>query len=404
MGGDNCDTQLRMKARRYLQQKPHGLTFAWALLVFFPMVIGSIWYYQFGLLGWGIGSIGILGVVGPICVSLALRRREGESLHCPKCEYEFAGANGVEANHSDRCPECGLAWANRLRNGRLDPSWQAVALWSVATLIGSAVLLYGIANSRTRLIKVVPSFVLIDGIDRMRDAEDYELYTHWVELSSRSLTPTQTQRLADLLIDRLKRRSIGVVASEWLVKVLASNTLAPGTLERYLSERITSEAILRPPDSSGVRTLELRIMDHDELGFGHFIPVLAKSWVEPSETELAANAGWNTTRIAFPDSQAKNEQYFMLTMPVIAESRPSLRIPIPATVLESAKSKKGSRIRATVWLFFSPRTFVGSLVSPAQLVSVPKLDPRARLFRTIEFDIPVDSSLPPEKDAAPNGH
>lgn len=393
-----------MKARRYLQQKPHGLTFVWALLVFFPMLIGSIWYYQFGLLGWCFGSIGILSVVGPMCVSRALRRREGESLHCPKCEYEFAGANGVEANRSDRCPECGFAWENRLRKGRLDTSWQAVALWSVATLIGSAVLLYGIANSRTRLIKVVPSFVLVDGIVRMRDAEDYELYTHWAELRSRSLTPTQTQRLADLLIDRMKRRSIGVVASEWLAKALASNTLAPGTLERYLSERITSEARLTPPDSSGVRTLELRIIDHDDMGFGSLLPVLAKSWIDPNHVELAANAGWHTTRIAFPDSQAKNEQYFTLTMPVIAESRPSLRIPIPATVLERAKARKGARIRAIVWLFFSQRTFVGSLVSPAQLVAVPNLNPRARLFRTIEFDIPVDASLLSEKDAAPNGH
>jgi hypothetical protein len=393
-----------MKVSGNSQRKPHWLAWAWAALVCIPVLLGTFWYYQFGFLGWCVGYIGLLGVGGPLYISLALRHRQGESLHCPKCDYEFAYGSDVSVDHPSMCPECGVIWTEQLVKGSIRPSWARVVLWSVATVVGMLVAVYGISNSQTRLISFVPSAVLVDGVVRMRNAREYEWNPHWVELAGRTLTPSQNQRLADLLIDRMQKDSIGTGASQWLKQVLGANLVPQATVDKYLERRIRFEARVVPPDTGGTRMLELRIVDHDDMGFGDLKIVLAKAWIDPAAIELARNDGWYRTTLAFGDPEKQKKQFFGFTLPRIAESHASIRVPIPANYVREELPKSPARARATVWVFFSPQTFVGSRIEPADLVANPALDPRAWLLRTLEFDVPVDTPETLEQDTSGGSH
>lgn len=371
-------------------------------------MVSVAWYAKFGLGGLAFGYLGLVAAIGPMMMSRALRSRTGESLHCPRCDYEAVSSEASLHNVPEYCPECGFSWEHFLVRGRNSPSRRRAVLWALATMIGILIGANGLANSIQRLVKFVPTFMLIESVTRGGGSgtalSSLDFINQWQELATRSLSSQQSERLAMMLVERVGKSPIDIFQSIWLKQAFGANVLPATLLDKYLEKRITSESILAPPAENGDRVFVLRILDHDTHGYGTFFTVLADCRIEPTGILLASNAGWYRPRMTFPRTEEDNEQSFITTAPTIAAPRPSLRIPIPAKVLAEASERGDSVIRAKVWLFYSPATFVGSRVPPADLIANPALDPRARLFRTIELEARVESGSPAAKDTGDSGH
>lgn len=371
-------------------------------------MVSVAWYWKFGLGGLAFGYLGVLAAIGPMQISRALRNRSGDSLHCPRCDYEAVSGDALFDHVPEWCPECGFGWEHFLVRGRKKPSLRRVMLWAFASLIGILIGVNGLVNNTGRLVKFVPSFMLVESVVRGDGPggtlSSLDFINQWQELATRTLSARQSERLATMLVERVGKSPLNVFQSNWLKQAFGTNTLPTSLLDKYLERRITSESILAPPNENGDRVFVVRIIDHDDHGYGTFFPVLAECRIEPLGTLLATNAGWYRPKITFPRTEKDNEQFFHLTMPLIAISRPSLLIPIPAKILSEARERGDAVIRAKVWLFFSPGAFVGSRVAPADLVANPALDARARLFRTIELEARIESDTPRTNDTGESGH
>lgn len=378
------------------------------MLCFFPLVVSIAWYSKFGLGGLAFGYLGLFAAIGPMMISRALRHRSGDSLHCPRCDYEAATSEASLDKVPEWCPECGFGWEHFLVRGRIKPSSKRAMLWAFVTMTGILIGATGLANSIERLVKFVPTFMLVESVVRGDGKggplSSLDFIKQWQELATRTLSSQQSERLATMLVERVGKSPIDIFQSLWLKQAFGAKTLPVALLDKYLERRITSEAILAPPAENGDRVFVLRVVDHDDPGFGTFFTVLAECRIEPSGVLLATNAGWYRPRMMFPRTDEDNRQSFIATGPSIGAPRPSLRIPIPAKVLAEARERGDAVIRAKVWIFFSPGVFVGSRVAPADLIANPALDARARLFRTVELEARLESGSPPAKDTGDSGH
>ena len=382
-----------MSRKGHPPPKPHWTTIAWAVLAFVPALWGQLWYMRFGVVGALVGYFGLFALLGPMLISRAFRRRAGETLHCANCDYEFVYASDPSVTHPDLCPECGHGWADRLVKGRTTVSPVLVALWIFVTFVGLMIVVYGLSNQSDRLITVVPTSMLVNTVVGAGVIDDIQFARQWRELSSRTLTPAENERVGRMLVDSVGKARLGLIQSQWLKQAFGSSALPQAMLDEYLARRIVTGGRLTPPEVDGSRVFEIRVIDQNNFGYGEYFTVLSHCWIEPSGVELATNKGWYQPAIVFPLTKDDEKQSFIPTLPGIEESRPSLRVPIPRSVL-TAKAENGKapvKVRATVWVFYSPGVFVGSRVQPRDVVENPAMEPRTRLFQTLELEAIVDT-------------
>ncbi len=132
----------------------------------------------------------------------------------------------------------------------------------------------------------------------------------------------------------------------------------------------------------------LRVIDHDDDGYGEFNLVLARCWLEPSGTDLAMQDGWYGASYMQPNAPERRDTTLM-ALPNIADTNPSFRVPLPSSVQVPSTHTVATKVRATVWLFWSPTRFHMSRVAPEDLFADPTLDPSVKLLRTIELEAEV---------------
>jgi len=216
----------RIRDRYGLNQRTYSL-----LLFASWILIGTLGAF----LAWGWAALlalhfawGALVPLGMGLITHGLTRRVGVELHCARCGY-------AHDDELEVCPECGADWNGRgsLLEGRLERSRAMVS-------VGIAVLVLALVLTIRPLVvhvvsPLVPTRVLIAQVG---SGATYSPDV-WNELSSRSLTPEQEQRLADALLDRrLHVGSLDLASNAWLEQRVAKGQIRVESIERYFREMV----------------------------------------------------------------------------------------------------------------------------------------------------------------------
>lgn len=356
-----------------------------------PWMLEPVWLVQGLVRVWS----QMLPFLVPWLLLFETQRRRGESLHCPRCDYEFDYAVDGSVGHSPRCPECGTAWLDQLVKGRKAPR-----RWRVAVYIGSLtcallVLVTTASRERSWMTAYAPTAVLLHHIASAPEIGARETDAVWAELANRTLDPVTESVLVNQIVDSIRGSRRGPASNamhRWFEGVIQTGRVPQSVVDRYLEHRVSATLELQSLDD-GAAEVVLRVIDHDWEGYGTLKPVLARCWIEPSGAELAAQDGWYGARFRFP-VENKLRSPVSTTSPVIALTHPSIRIPIPRDFLAIRGTDQGKeqerKLRATVWLFWSPQGVRSGRVPPEALIADPTLDPSTQLIRTID----LEESLP----------
>ncbi|HYE62066.1 MAG TPA: hypothetical protein VD997_08715 [Phycisphaerales bacterium] len=233
-----------------------GITLAYAVLV----VTSGFWPG-----GWGGAAIPLTFfiIAGGVQVMIfALRtRRVGDSLHCPKCDYEL----GVDpASAPNVCPECATAWHDRWITGARTRSVPLAATGAVLCFIGLSPLVLKFGGLGAGVMTLAPNALLIT--TAATDAWGHNKAT-WGEVGRRTFTQEETDRLAAKLLD--VRRGTGYLygpPAAWLEAAAAANSLSPDVLRRYYDEWFEPEIDL--PDRVSLGQLQEISVRGEERGRG----------------------------------------------------------------------------------------------------------------------------------------
>ncbi|MBM4109009.1 MAG: hypothetical protein FJ255_09425 [Phycisphaerae bacterium] len=178
----------------------------------------------------------------PVMVGVTLAmggwgRRVGESMHCPKCEYEFWFDVGAAA--PDRCPECGLAWLGKLRKGRRVRSPRLVAAGVALALGGTLVLNQGFYLGA--LAPHLPTPVLYASLY----VSPQSTCSSWDELAKRALSPGWTRTMGERVLRARGNTPFDYGPSRWFEAMAAAGSIPPDLSGRFYREGIRAE--LRVP-------------------------------------------------------------------------------------------------------------------------------------------------------------
>lgn len=366
----------------------------------FPWILEPVWLIQGLIRVWS----RMLPLLVPWALLFELARRSGDSLHCPRCDYEFSYGENASTDHPPQCPECGSAWLDQLVKGRKSPSRWRVWVYSASLVGGLLVLTAAATRERAWMTAYVPTAVLLHHIASAPEIGAKEIEPVWMELAQRTLDPGTEAALVSKIVDSVRGKRRGPASAglrQWFEGVIQTGRVPQAVVDRYLENRVSATLDLTSPIDGEAEVL-LRVIDHDWEGYGKLKPVLARCWIEPSGVELAAKDGWYGARFRFPSSD-KLRSPFMMTAPIIAPTHPSIRIPVPRALVTPQRSKpqgpnktneQAGKVRATVWLFWSPQNVGSSRVPPEALVADPTLDPSLQLIRTIELEELLATATP----------
>ncbi len=207
------------------------------LLMVWTLALVTLVLLAFAL--WGLAALAMFrmswGLLVPLSffyMAYGMGRRVGTEPHCAKCGYPWHEQIG------SICPECGSDWSAKggTRIGRPERSLVFVA-------VGVVLLFFSFAGTATPLMrgplnKLVPTSYLIDEIV----SKGVGWVPPWTEINARTLTPEQTLRLADGLLDlRLRHGHLYRLASTWLEGQVSSGSLPPELVERFYVEMFELE-------------------------------------------------------------------------------------------------------------------------------------------------------------------
>ena len=247
-----------------VNRRAKGRPLARGIGVGVPIVIMGVYMPLMMSAGTGRSGLGLLGWawtlpvgIGAGLITAGWATRTGDSRHCPKCDYEFAFADGDE-DAPVRCPECGTGWLGRLVTGRRVQSRPLIGA-GVGVLAATLLLAVTLFASGGFIARAMPTPALIAWLGTSPLIGGDEA---WAELATRTLTPEQRADLATRLLDlRLAERfRLTVEGKEWLDAETAAGTLPAGVQERFFAEMFRGE--LDVPR-------RVRVGEPFEVGFKH---------------------------------------------------------------------------------------------------------------------------------------
>jgi hypothetical protein len=257
-------------------------------------------------------------------------------------------------------------------------------------VVGLFVAAVNASRSMAFAARWTPTWLLVHHLQQAEDRRSFRFDEAWTQLATRSIDPSTEAELVDTIIASLRSHVRGFrsdAMETWFAGVIASGRIPAATIARYLDQRVTSSLSVEA-NAKGGRDAVLRVIDHDDDGYGEFHFVLARCWLEPSGTDLAMQDGWYGASYMQPNATEPRDSTLM-SLPGIADTHPSFRVPLPSDVQASAANAGSLKVRATVWLFWSPSRFNTSRVAPEDLFADPTLDPSVQLLRTIELEAEI---------------
>jgi hypothetical protein len=228
--------------------KPERMPYVHAAISFMGL---ATFYLVITVVGWGTGISGGASYMWmlPVVVGMTLAvggwgRRVGESLHCPKCEYEFAFK---DEDAPVRCPECATPWLGQLRKGRRVRSGRMIA-WGVALAVLGMVVLQPVFWLGP-LAKLLPTPILYAGLYM----HPQSMYTTWDELASRPLGDRWIRAMAGRVMADRNRRQWNVSGSRWFDAVESVGKMPADLVDKYYREGFKAEVMLPRRVKSGVQ-------------------------------------------------------------------------------------------------------------------------------------------------------
>ena len=178
----------------------------------------------------------IPGMAGMSLAGAAAARRVGETLHCPRCEYEYKFDD--DANAPIRCPECGSTWLGMLKKGRKVRSWRlAVAggAFAIASLLVMNPIFY-----MSYLAPHLPTPVLGASLFLAPG----NAYAVWGELEKRPLSGWWMSTLAERALVLRASNQYDNGPSAWMEAMNTAGKLPATATERYYREGLVAELVV----------------------------------------------------------------------------------------------------------------------------------------------------------------
>lgn len=299
--------------------------------------------------------------------------RVGESLHCPKCDYEFAYAADAAIPHASHCPECGTQWHDRWVKGRREVPWPRFVVLALCAAIGLAFCARNVAVYTSFGTARAPMWLLLRQLREDPGTDWLVTDRLWSGIQGRTLDLSTELELASLAIDAIRRDERSSTARNWLREFFNSTRMPASQVSRYLEQRL--DVSWRLVTEDGQPRVFIRAVDFDTFGIGTLTVVLDRCWIDPGDSEVTRQEDW------FPSTRGSRVNN-SIEVRLLRNSRPagesSLSIPLPSEA-------RGS-VKARFWVFWSPGHARASRVSPRQLAENPALDSDMQLVRTIELE------------------
>jgi hypothetical protein len=172
-------------------------------------------------------------------------RRAGDTLHCPRCEYEFRFPNPDDA--PIRCPECGSAWLGLLRKGKRVRSPRLIAA-GLATAALFFVVLQPVFYMRW-LAPHLPTPLLFASLY----ASPKTWYSAWDELASRPLDAWSIRTMAERVLVVRRADQYDSAPAKWFEAMTTAGKIPPELLERYYREGVDAELVVPAHVKAGER-------------------------------------------------------------------------------------------------------------------------------------------------------
>jgi hypothetical protein len=186
--------------------------------VIWPMIRGTSWGDMLPMVAWMVPFM-----FGTTLIAGGVTRRVGESLHCPKCEYEYAYAEPADAPL--RCPECGAHWIGLLKKGRRVRSPRMMTAGIVVCTLG--LLIASPVFYMRSLAPQLPTGVLCASVY----VNPGSSFGAWEELAKRPLSEGWIRRLAAMAIERRARMSFDLGTNGWFEAMVGAGKM-PDDLAR----------------------------------------------------------------------------------------------------------------------------------------------------------------------------
>ncbi len=195
-------------------------------LAFRGTVLGTAFLGNFWMIVWFVGFTVAAGGWG---------RRVGESLHCPKCDYEFRFDDAENAPKV--CPECGTPWIGKLIKGRRVRSLKLVAI-GAAVVVGSYVVFNPVFYMGA-LAPHLPTPVLCAAVY----AAPRSGVGIWDEVALRTVSPWWTGVLAERVLSQRIEAPFDDAPCKWFLAMAGSGRLSADQVERYYSETFRASVV-----------------------------------------------------------------------------------------------------------------------------------------------------------------
>lgn len=207
-------------------------------------------------------------MVGIVLIQVSWARRVGDSRHCPTCEYEFNYPRDEDA--PIRCPECGGGWLGLLRKGRRQKS-KKMMWWGTCICIAGVVLMILTQPNfyLSRLSPHLPTWML----SSVLFVAPQSPHTAWNQLTTRTLSPAETKRLAGVVIRDRRTTSWSSPGTLWFETESVAGRIPSGLVEQYYRESVRADLSVPANVRAGEPFAASVRVKHCAQGFGHQVRV-----------------------------------------------------------------------------------------------------------------------------------